>query len=508
MLTRKLRMIISCLLTALMLALSTCAYAAPTPTPVPTLPPMDASIPVYDENNPGSLTADQLYAQSAILINQDTGDVLLEKNADVRMNPASTTKIMTILLALEYYNINSVVVIPPEAADIPKDSSVVPVTPGEEMTFTDLLYGFMLKSGNDAGNAIAVLVAGSIDAFVDMMNDRAAELGCTNTHFVNPHGYTAENHYTSARDMARITQEAMKHTLFRKIVGASDYTMQASSLRDEVLIWNSNNMVVWGSPYRYKYATGVKTGTTSAAGQCLVGSATKNDINLISVAFKSTVVFPHAKWQDTERMMEYGFAQYQTYDFQQLYEMTGVVVPISGAAEDDPSGGMVKLNALMNRSGNYEVTIFKDDLNALLSDFKSRLSVQYTSDLVAPIEVGTLLGNLTFTAEDGTVLTALLTADRSVAAAKKAPVRFSPVQWVKDTIPTWLLIIIAFFILFFLILTISKSIIAAQERRRRRIARERARARRAAQQRRLAQARRHNRYVQERSGQPPKRPVR
>ena len=491
MLTRKMRMFISLLLTAAMLALSSVAHASEvTPTPEPTLPPLGDMVAEYDETHPENLTVDQLYAQSAILINEDTGEVLLEKNADQRMNPASTTKIMTALLALEYGDINAIVTIPKEAAEIPLDSSVVPVTVGEEMTFKDLLYGFMLKSGNDAGNAIAVTIAGSVDAFVDMMNERAAELGCTNTHFVNPHGYTAEGHYTSARDMAIITQAAMKHSMFRKIVSVGEYTMNASSLRDELLIRNSNIMVTWGSKYRYKYATGVKTGTTSAAGQCLVGSATKGDINLISVAFKSTVSFVNAKWQDTVRMMEYGFAQYQTYTFEQLYDMLNKVAPISGAAQDDPSGGMVRLLAMKNRSGVYEKTILRKNLDALLADFDSRIRIEYTSELVAPIEAGDILGRLYFTAEDGQEMTAILTADRAVAAAKKATAAFNPVQWVKDTIPGWVLIILGLFILCLLLLIVSRAIVAAQERKRRRLARERARARRRAQARRAAQSKR------------------
>lgn len=474
---RRLKHTAALLLAICILMLSSAALAAPTPTPVPSLPPFDDTVAEYSEDNPGALTVDQLYAQSAILINQDDGRVLLEKNADVRMNPASTTKIMTALLALEYGNINSVVTIPEEAAQVPEDSSVVPVTPGEEMTFVDLLYGFMLKSGNDAGNAIAVCVAGSVDAFVDMMNARAEELGCTNTHFVNPHGYTAEGHYTTARDMAIITQEAMKHSLFRKIVAAGDYTMNKSSLRDEMIVRNSNMLVVWGSEYRYEYATGVKTGTTSAAGQCLVGSATHNGINLISVVFKSTVAFPHAKWQDTERIFEYGFDQYHTYTFDELYELMNVVVPISGAAPDDPSGGMVRLKAVMNRTGSYEKTIHKSELDDLISDFRARTEIVYTRDLTAPIDNGTIIGNLTFTPEEGNVITAVLVADRSVAAA--APVRtpWDPIGWIASTIPTWLLIIMGVFILFLVILIIARAVIAARKRRRRRLARERALAR-------------------------------
>ncbi len=492
------RRCIALLLIALMMFCSSAAYAAPTATPTPTLPPFDELVPEYDENNPGALSIDQLYAQAAILIDRDTGKVLLEKNADMRMNPASTTKIMTILLALEYGDINKVVVIPPEAADIPSDSSVVPVTPGEEMTFMDLLYGFMLKSGNDAGNAIAVLIAGSVDNFVDMMNDRAAELGCTNTHFVNPHGYTAEGHYTSARDMAIITQEAMKHYTFRKIVGTGEHQLQPTTLRGAQVIQNSNLMLVWGSQYRYKYATGVKTGTTSAAGQCLVGSATKDigdgtshEVNLISVVFKSTVAFPHAKWQDTRRMMEYGFSQYVTYDFDDLYEMLNLVVPISGAEAGDPSGGMIGLNAMMNRSGSYEQTILRNELPDLLSDFRSRVSIKYTHNLKAPIEVGTLIGELTFTAEDGKVLTAILVADRSVAAAPKVRQSFSIGEWFNENVPVPVRIVLVLIVVFIVILIISRMVLAARERRRRRIARERARARRIARERAAAQARRN-----------------
>lgn len=479
--TRKLRVFIALLLIFATLV-SSSALASPTPSPVPSLPPLEETAPEYDEENPGALSADQLYAQSAILINQDTGEVLFEKNADTRMNPASTTKIMTALLALEYGDMNSVVTIPDEAADIPDDSSKVPVTVGEEMTFIDLLYGFMLKSGNDAGNAIAVLIAGSVDAFVDMMNDRAAQLGCTGTHFVNAHGYTAEGHYTTARDMALITQEAMKYSTFRKIVSSSQYTMGQSSLRDELVIQNSNALVVYGSEYRYRYATGVKTGTTSAAGQCLVGSATKDDINLISVVFKSTVAFPHAKWQDTTRLMEYGFAQYQTYDFQQLYERMNLVVPISSAAEDDPSGGMVRLNALLNRTGSYETTILQSRLDELQADFESRVQIEYTRDLVAPIEVGTIIGKLTFTPEEGDTITALLVANRSVEAATIVSESVPLSEWLMNVIPDWLLVVIAFFLLFLIIVIIGRISVSVQKRKRRRQARARQAARKRARQ--------------------------
>ena len=147
----------------LLLFVSQPALAArPTATPSPTLPPFDASVPRYSDEHPEALTPDQIYAQSFILINQEDGRVLLEKNADVRMNPASTTKIMTLLLAVEFGNLNEIYRIPAAAEDIPKDSSVVPVTVGEEMTLTDLLYGMMLRSGNDAATAVAWLIGGTV----------------------------------------------------------------------------------------------------------------------------------------------------------------------------------------------------------------------------------------------------------------------------------------------------------------------------------------------------------
>ena len=142
------------------------------------------------------------------------------------MYPASTTKVMTLLLALESgISMDTTIVIPQQANQVPADSSLVPVFPGDVMTFRDLLYGFMLTSGNDGANAVAVLVSGNVESFVDRMNKRAEELGCEGTHFANPHGYHDENHYSTALDLARITSEAVKLDAFRKIVSAPSYTM-------------------------------------------------------------------------------------------------------------------------------------------------------------------------------------------------------------------------------------------------------------------------------------------
>ena len=153
----------------------------------------------WDENNPGALSPDHLYAQTAVLIDAETGDVLFDKDSLVRMYPASTTKMMTLLLALESdIPLDQEITIPEVAENVPSDSSFVPVYEGERMTFQDLLYGTMLHSGNDGANAIAYLVGGSIAQFVDMMNERAAQIGCTGTHFSNAHGYHDDAHYSTA----------------------------------------------------------------------------------------------------------------------------------------------------------------------------------------------------------------------------------------------------------------------------------------------------------------------
>ena len=493
---RSMRLKLSALCAALMLLLSALpAHAAPTPTPAPSLPPFDASVPMYDSGHPENLTPDQIYAQSFILINQDDGRVLMEKNADVRMNPASITKTMTRLLAVEYHAeaLNEVIRVPRAAEEIPKDSSVVPITVGEEMTFIDLLYGMMLRSGNDAANAVAVLVGGSIDGFVDMMNDRANELGCTGTHFANPHGYTADDHYTTARDLAIIARAAMQNSTVRRIVGTGQYTMSPTNLRGEYIIQNSNLLVVYGSEFRYSGATGVKTGTTSAAGQCLVSAAEKNGVKLICVGLKSTTQFVNAKWQDHRRLLDYGFSQYRTYTFAELYDMLNLTVPISGAALDDASGSVVRLNALINRSGSYEQTIYVDNLGDLLQSFREHLVIEYTHDFSAPLEVGTVMGRLTFTPPEGDVITAVLVSDRAVKAAPAAG--GYPLNNLVQRIPQWVYLVLAFLLLFLLILIIAKIVAAIRRARRRALARKRARERaRLRAARAKAQRRQRNSY--------------
>ena len=261
----------------------------------------------YTSDDPENLQAGHLYAEACILVDADTGEVLFEKNADERMYPASTTKIMTLLLALESVDADEVVTLPEETNKIPSDSSRVPVYAGEQMPMRDLLYGLMIKSGNDAANAIATLVSGSTEEFAGAMNRKAAALGMTDTHFANPHGYHSKNHYTTARDMAVLTCAALKTPEFLRIVSTKTYTMSATARRGALKLENGYAILNPDSKYYYRGAFGIKTGYTSSAGQCYVGAATHNGRTLIAVVLNSGIAKTD-KWKDTARLFDYGFA--------------------------------------------------------------------------------------------------------------------------------------------------------------------------------------------------------
>ena len=265
--------------------------------------------PIYfDDTHPEGLKETHLYAKHACLINASTGETLLEKDADEPSEPASTTKIMTLLTALSLYDPDKKVVIPEEAADVPKDSSLVPVTPGETMTMRDLLYGMMIRSGNDAANAVAVLCSGSVDAFAKEMNRTAAKLGMENSRFVNPHGYTAEGHYTSARDLVKAARYGLTQKEFREIVTCLKYTLPKTEKRNEELVltqkWEIFNPL---SEYYIPYAAGVKSGYTSTAGFCYVGAYQENGITLIAAVMGGQG--RNMAWTDLKRLFAYGMAK-------------------------------------------------------------------------------------------------------------------------------------------------------------------------------------------------------
>ena len=333
----------------------------------------------YNRNVPQLLKEGHLYADSAILVDATSGDVLFSKNARARMYPASTTKVMTLLLALESgIAMDTTIVIPQAAAQIPADSSLIPVFPGDLMTFRDLLYGFMLTSGNDGANAIAVLVSGNVEAFVDRMNRRAKELGCEDTHFVNPHGYHDPQHYSTALDLARIASEGIKLDAFRKITSAPSYIMkiQRGNNAMEQRVVNSNSLLKSDNTYYYPDCIGIKTGYHSQAGQCFVGAAERDGVRLVTVDLHCMGSVD--KWVDTIRLFNYGFTCYTGYSMEQMFNLAGskiATLRVSNAIASDPYEGMLNLKIAQISDPEYVRMVENDNQAAMdeaIDDFVTR----------------------------------------------------------------------------------------------------------------------------------------
>lgn len=376
----------------------------------------------YNRNVPQLLREGHLYADSAVLVDAQNGDVLFAKDARKRRYPASTTKVMTLLLALESgIAMDTPIVIPQQAAEIPADSSLVPVFPGDLMTFRDLLYGFMLTSGNDGANAVAVLVSGNVEAFVERMNKRAKELGCEDTHFVNPHGYHDSNHYSTALDMARITSEAVKLDAFRKITSTPSYTMsiRRGDSQLETRVSNTNALLKSDNTYYYADCIGVKTGYHSRAGQCFVGAAERDGVRLVTVDLhgESSV----GKWIDTIRLFNFGFTRYTGYTMEEMFKFAGsqiATLRVSNAIRSDPYGGMLNLKIAQISDPDYTRMVENDNeaaMDAAIKDFVSRCELTVTSDMVAPVSAGEIIGKLRYQDQSGKEITALLVADRDIA---------------------------------------------------------------------------------------------
>ena len=279
----------------------------------------DASEGTYIEDS--SLTApDTSYSKSALLMDMTTGRMIYGKNVDVKMYPASTTKIMTCILALEKGNLSDMVTANYQAlASITLDDSQIGILIGEEFTLEQLVYSMMVQSANDAANVIAIHIAGSIDSFVELMNNKAQELGMTNTHFVNACGVHDDNHYTTARDLAILARYAMQNETFRNIVKTVVYKIPPTAkYKVERILTNTNLFLstIRSLQYMYPPCTGIKTGHTSQSGYCLVASAEYNDTNLLAVSMGCP---PNTdpndnegsfSYIDTRNMFQFGFDNY------------------------------------------------------------------------------------------------------------------------------------------------------------------------------------------------------
>lgn len=270
----------------------------------------------------------ELSAKGAILMDADTGEVLYRQNDLDALYPASTTKIMTCYLALQYLDVNASITIPEGInTGITDGASTANLKVGEELTVYQLLQCLMIVSANEAANAVAILVSGSIPDFVDLMNQEAAALGCTNTHFSNTNGLQEENHYTCARDLAIITRAAMAYDDFLTICSTAQAEIPATNLSDARTL-DTTNFFLAGSThpeYAYEGAYGVKTGFTTPAGYCLVAAASWEGMNLISVVLGAekeksgdgTIYL--GSFTQSRALLNWGFYNYDTALTYQAY---------------------------------------------------------------------------------------------------------------------------------------------------------------------------------------------
>lgn len=240
-------------------------------------------------------------AVSAVLIEAETGTVVYAKNADEQRAMASTTKIMTAILTIEAGDLDSEFTVDSYAIRV--EGTSMGLQEGDRVSRRDLLYGILLPSGNDAANAAAVSVSGSIGGFVELMNHKAQELGLASTHFATPSGLDADGHYTTARDLAMLTAYAMKNDIFREIVCCSSAEVEFGNPPYRRTLYNSNKMLS-----RYEGAIGVKTGFTDNARRCLVSAAERDGVTLIAVTLNAP-----DDWNDHEKMLNYGFSKVFSY---------------------------------------------------------------------------------------------------------------------------------------------------------------------------------------------------
>lgn len=333
---------------------------------------------------------------SALLMDLNTGKVLYEKNIDKKMYPASTTKVMTAIVVLEHCELSDIATVSKNAVtSITGGYVTANLKVDEELTIEQLLYTLMVGSSNDAAIVLAEHVSGSTSEFAVLMNEKAKEIGCTSTNFVNPNGVHDENHYTTAYDLALIAKYGLKNETFKKLVSTRVYRLPVTNkyTRNDRLFSTTNDLINKNSSHYYKEATGVKTGFTTPAGNCLIASASKNNLNFLTVVLGSES--SDNRYLDTRTLFDYGF---EKYSMKKIINSGGVVhtVTIKNATHD---------------TKNLDATI-AEDITALVKkeDLSSVILPEITlnDNLKAPIQKGDVIGSVKYLSEGITYETTLL----------------------------------------------------------------------------------------------------
>ena len=334
----------------------------------------DICVPAGDASLPVALTG--VSARGAVLMEAESGDVVFGQNENARLPMASTTKIMTALVALEHLPLSTVVTVSGEAVGV--EGSSIYLVEGERLTLEELLYALLLESANDAAAAIAIAVAGSVEEFARLMNEKARTLGLKDTHFVNPHGLNHEEHYTTARELALVARAALSDPVFREICSSKRKVIPLHGGEGVRVLINHNKLLD-----TYEGCIGVKTGFTKKTGRCLVSAAMRDGVTLIAVTLNAP-----DDWRDHTAMLDYGFGLYRSVT---LCEPAFYSAPLW----------------TVNGDRDYVIAENTDILTAVLRRDHGpvRCTVELPRFDFAPVLRGTQVGLLRFTetCPDGTV---------------------------------------------------------------------------------------------------------
>lgn len=350
------------------------------------------------------------YSPTCLLMEASTGKVIYEKNGYEKTYPASTTKIMTAILTLEHCNLTDVATASYEAVySVPVGYSNANIQVGEELTINQLLNVLLINSANEAANVLAEHIAGSVDSFATMMNAKAEEIGCLNTHFVNPNGVHNENHYSTAYDLALMGRYAMKNDTFRELVNTKFYTLPATNkyLTNDRVFGTTNELLKKDTRdsvdnYYYEYCTGIKTGYTNAAKSCIVASAKKDDIEYIVVILGAGTTDNglSARYLDCKTLFNYAF---ENYTVKKLNDAEADLKTIN-----IPNGTL---------STKHLKVKIQDEINVLLKQSTDTTNltptVEINQDLPVPIVKNSIVGKITYTI-DGNEYTSNLIAGNNV----------------------------------------------------------------------------------------------
>ncbi|MCM1544908.1 MAG: D-alanyl-D-alanine carboxypeptidase [Ruminococcus sp.] len=330
----------------------------------------------------------EVSAKSAILINGETGEVVFEKDADARRSMASTTKIMTAVLAAESGRMYDTVNVTAEMTGA--EGTSIGLKSGYKLSLYDLVYGMMLESGNDAANAVAIFLAGDVQSFAKLMNSKAKQIGMTETNFVTPSGLDDDNHYTTARDMATLGAYAMKNPLLRQI--CSTKSKRIDFIEPDLRVTFSNHNRLLRS---YDGAIGIKTGFTKKSGRCLVSAAERNGVTFIAVTLSAG-----DDWNDHKKMFDEAFSTVQVED---IYLRLPDIVKVIGSTKET-----VKISAA-NHPYRYAYSGKKGEITR---------QIFLPKFIYAPIEVGDKLGTVKIFCDDELIGSEYIIAEESAICAQ------------------------------------------------------------------------------------------